>query len=307
MSEQLRGSLFLVGAALAWSIGGLLIKLIDLDGLPLAGLRSGVATIPIWLFLRYGPSPPGGDRVRGKLTGPVVAGSIAYAGTVILFVLATKQTTAANAILLQYTAPVWVALLSPLLLRESIGRIDVAAITLTLVGMAIFLVDDVSTSARVGDLFGIASGLFFAGCIIALRYGRAGAGGWMVFYGNLIAALIGIPFLIGTPVSTGDILPLFGLGVVQLGLGYILFMVGIRHVTAVEGALIPVIEPILNPLWVLLAIGERPSLYSLLGGGIVLLAVGGRAWFLARRVRRVPHPPEAVHIVESDHETDHPG
>jgi len=286
VSDHVRGSLLLIGAALAWSVGGLLIKLIGLDGLPLAGARSGIAAIPIGLWLRYGPRPAGGDRVRGRLTLPVLAGSIAYAGTVILFVMATKQTTAANAILLQYTAPVWVAILSPLLLRESIGRVDVAAITLTLVGMAIFFVDDVSTAARLGDLLGIASGVFFAGCILALRYGRAGAGGWMVFYGNVLAALVGLPFLIGVSLPTGDLLPLVGLGVGQLGLGYLLFMLGIRHVSAVEGALIPVIEPILNPLWVLLAIGERPSLYSVLGGGIVLLAVGGRAWVLGRRIHR---------------------
>jgi drug/metabolite transporter (DMT)-like permease len=281
----------MIGAALAWSVGGLLIKVIDLDGLPLAGARSGIAAIPIGLWLRYGPRPPGGDRVGGRLTPPVIAGSIAYAGTVILFVMATKQTTAANAILLQYTAPVWVALLSPLLLKESIGRIDVAAIALTLLGMAIFFTDDVSTTARFGDLLGIASGIFFAGCILALRYGRAGAGGWMVFYGNVLAALVGLPFLYGVSIPAGDLAPLFGLGVVQLGLGYILFMLGIRHVSAVEGGLIPVIEPILNPLWVLLAIGERPSLYSILGGGIVLLAVGGRALLLGRRIRQVSVDP----------------
>lgn len=285
MSERAGGILLLAGAALAWSTGGLLIKSIAIDGLPLAGLRSLIALLPIWLYLRYGLRDAAGLRPSAGITRPIVLGSIAYAGTVILFVMATRQTTAANAILLQYTAPVWVALLSPLVLRESASRIDVAAIGVTLLGMTLFFVDDVSTSARLGDLYGLLSGVFFAGCIMALRYGRSGAGGWMVFYGNLLAALLGLPFLIGVSIPSSEVLPLIALGVGQLGLGYILFMRGIRSVHAVEGALIPVIEPVLNPLWVLLALGERPSSWGVAGGIIVLTAVAVRGTILARAGR----------------------
>ena len=286
MSHRTQGILFLLGAALCWSLGGLLIKLVDLEPLGLAGARSGIAAIMIWLYLRYyadffsSPDLPEnqGDRSLSFLARhrTVILGALTYAATVILFVLATKQTTAANAILLQYTAPVWVALLSPLFLRERTSGLDWIAVILTFGGMSLFFMDNVATTARTGDLLAILSGLFFALCIITLRKGRDGLAVQMVLYGNIVAAIIGLPFLIGHPLHTEDILPLLALGIGQLGLGYLLFARGIAYVTAVEGALIPVIEPILNPLWVALAIGEYPSRWGLIGGLIVLAVITGR-------------------------------
>ncbi len=275
-SDRIRGLLYLLGAALAWSTGGLLIKLIDLDGLSLAGARSWFALIPLLIYMKvagkHHPPPP------ARFTPPIVLGSIAYAGTVLFFVIATKETTAANAILLQYTAPIWVALMSPLLLREAIRPIDRVAAVVVVIGLALFTLDDVPTSARLGDLFALISGLFFAGCIMALRHGRAGSGLRMVLYGNVLAGLVGLPFLISAAPPALDFLPIALLGIGQLGLGYILFMAGIRHVSALEGALVPVLEPLLNPLWVVIGVGERPSIYSIAGGVIVIGAISWRAW-----------------------------
>lgn len=281
--DRIRGLLYLLGAALVWSTGGLLIKLIDLDGISLAGARSWFALIPLLIYMKYAganhPRPP------ARFTTPIVLGSIAYAGTVLFFVVATKETTAANAILLQYTAPIWVALLSPLLLREAIRPIDWGAAVVVVLGLALFTLDDVPTSARLGDLFALISGLFFACCIMALRHGRAGSGLRMVLYGNVLAGLVGLPFLISAAPPAVEFLPIALLGIGQLGLGYILFMAGIRHVSALEGALIPVLEPLLNPIWVVIGVGERPSIYSIAGGIVVLAAISGRAWWGTMRRR----------------------
>ena len=277
MTNSLSGVFFLLAAALCWSTGGLLIKLVDLDPIGLAGARSAIAGLMIWLFIR---------RIRFRFSWQLLFGTIAYAGTVILFVVATKTTTAANAILLQYTAPIWVALLSPWLLREKITRIDWLAVILTLGGMSIFFLEELSVQAQTGNLYGIISGVFFAMCILSLRGGRDGSAIEMVLFGNLLTAIVALPFLIGETIYTADILPLVLLGVGQLGLGYILFTKGIARVTAIEGALIPVLEPLLNPIWVVLFVGERPSIHAIIGGIIVLGAVTGRGIYVARAAQK---------------------
>jgi drug/metabolite transporter (DMT)-like permease len=307
MSERSTGTIMLIGAALCWSLGGVLIKSIDLDPLALAGARSAIAGMMIALLYpllkrsatatartserawvsgaRHGSSPSLLDRL-GVGVGAIVLGGLAYAGTVILFVASTKMTTAANAILLQYTAPIWVVMLSPLLLREKATRLDWITVLVSFIGIAIFLLDSVSPQARLGDLIALLSGLCFALCIIALRHLRGGGGLTVVLVGNMIAAAIALPSIV-TAAGQGtlpgnDIGLLLLLGIGQLGLGYILFTKGIARVTAIEGVLIPVIEPILNPLWVALSIGERPSVSSVIGGLIVLIAVTGRGVIAAR-------------------------
>lgn len=273
MKVDVTGALYLLAAAICWSTGGLLIKLIDLDPVGLAGARSAIAGVLIWLYSR---------RFRPVLTKQLVFGAVAYAGTVILFVVATKTTTAANAILLQYTAPIWVALLSPWLLKESISGVDWLAVILTLGGMGVFFLEDLSVAATAGNLYAVASGIFFALCILSLRMGRDGSAIHMVLFGNLITAVVCGPFVIGNHFPSEDILPLILLGVGQLGLGYILFTKGIARVTALEGVLIPVLEPLLNPVWVLLFVGEVPSIHAVIGGAVVLVTVTGRALHKAR-------------------------
>ena len=283
--------LFLLAAALCWSTGGLLIKLIDLDPIGLAGARSAIAGLMIWLFLR---------RVRFTYSHQLLLGSLAYAGTVILFVLSTKTTTAANAILLQYTAPVWVALLSPILLREAISRVDWLAVLLALGGMGIFFLEELSVQAQIGNVYGVLSGVFFALCILSLRKGRDGSAIEMVLFGNILTAIIAAPFLMDASLHmhSEDLLPLILLGVGQLGLGYILFTKGIARVTAIEGALIPVLEPLLNPVWVALFVGEHPSVYGIVGGLVVLSAVTGRSMYVARNRTR------GVHVKAEDHQSN---
>ena len=276
MNDQTKGVIFLIAAAAFWSFGGLWIKLISFDSLVIAGGRSAIAAVMIALLAR--------GASWKKPTPAVWFGAIAYAGTVLLFVTATKLTTAANAILLQYTAPIHVALLSPWLLNERITRIDWLTVAAVMVGMSFFFLDQLSADGMAGNLLAIVSGVFFALTVIALRRDHApGAALQMVLFGNILTALIGLPFAVGAVPQGNDLLYLALLGVVQLGLGYILFVRGVGKVSAIEGALIPKLEPLLNPVWVMLFYGERPSLLSLLGGAFVIAAVTGRGIYLARK------------------------
>jgi drug/metabolite transporter (DMT)-like permease len=280
--EHLKGALFLVAAALCWSFGGLWIKLVQLNSLAVAGARSAVAAAVILMLTRKFPR---------RITRQHLLGAVAYAGTVICFVMATKSTTAANAILLQYTAPVYVALLSSRMLDERVTGIDWASIVVVLAGMTLFMIDGLSGGGLTGDLLAIISGVFFALNVIVLRRERHASPIEMVLLGNIAAAVIGFPFMIGGPAPTSaDLLYLLLLGIFQLGLGYFLFVRGVRHVPAIEGALIPVLEPILNPVWVAVFQGERPSGLAVAGGVVVIGAVTLRGVIQTARHREMEVP-----------------
>jgi drug/metabolite transporter (DMT)-like permease len=285
VSERTVGVLFLASAAIFWSLGGLLIKLVDMPAMAVAGGRSAIAALVIWAYVR---------RPRITFSRGQIIGAVAYAGTVAFFVMATKNTTAANAILLQYTAPVWVALASHRLLGEPIGRIDWLTIVLALGGMALFMFDGLTSGGMAGNVLAVVSGIFFAGTVIGLRMERHGSSIEIVLLGNILTAVIGLPFAFGSAPGVDDLLFLLILGVVQLGLGYIFFVKGVARVSAIESALIPVIEPILNPLWVALFHGELPTILALVGGAVVVGAVTARGLYEAARRQRVsvtPHPP----------------
>lgn len=271
--HHLRGILFVIAAALFWSFGGLWIKLVDMNGLAVAGGRSAIAAILVFVYMR-------GSRPR--MTRELMLGAVAYAGTVIFFVLANKNTTAANAILIQYTAPVYVALLSSRMLRERIGALDWLTILIVIGGMVLLMLDGLVSGGIFGNILALISGVFFALCVIAIRMGRAGSAIGMVLYGNVLTALVGLPFAIATPPSGSDLLYLTLLGVVQLGLGYILFVEGLKAVSAIEGALLPVIEPVLNPVWVAVFAQEQPSINTVIGGLLIVGAVTARSLTRAR-------------------------
>jgi drug/metabolite transporter (DMT)-like permease len=201
-----------------------------------------------------------------------------YAGCTVLFAIANKMTTAANAILLQYTAPVWIALFGAWLLNERATRADWLTIAASFLGMALFLYEGLQLNNLTGILVALASGVFFAAMIMLLRKQKDSSPIESIILGNLLGFFISLPVMwtAGVP-APGTLVALVVLGIVQLGIPYLLYTRAIRHVTALEAALIPVIEPILNPVWVMIFIGERPSPLALLGGVIVVGAVTWRA------------------------------
>uniref|UniRef100_UPI0040490759 DMT family transporter n=1 Tax=Cephaloticoccus sp. TaxID=1985742 RepID=UPI0040490759 len=267
----------LVLAALCWSLGGLLIKAIDWPPLAIAGGRGLIAALFLVLTNR---------RLRFTFSRVQVFAAFAYAGCTVFFVLATKFTTAANAILLQYTAPVWIALLAAWFLGEPTTRRDWTIIAIVFLGMTLFFADGLEFSGMLGNIFGIISGICFAAMTISLRRQKAGSPVESIILGNLIAFVIGAPFMIGVPLpSPVGMGALAALGLIQLGCSYWLYARAIRHVTALEAVIIPVFEPILNPVWVFLARGEQPTKWALLGGTIVIAAVIWRALDSLRRIR----------------------
>ncbi|HEY0863015.1 MAG TPA: DMT family transporter [Lacunisphaera sp.] len=261
---------FLLLAALGWSLAGVLFKLVDWPPLAAAGGRGLVSAV--FLIAVFGR--------RLRFTGsPLQLGTaFVYAGCTVLFAIANKMTTAANAILLQYTAPVWIALFGAWLLKERATRADWLTIAASFAGMALFLYEGLQLNNLAGIFVALASGVFFAAMIMLLRKQKDSSPIESIILGNLLGFLLSLPAMwtAGMP-STGSLTALVVLGVVQLGIPYLLYTRAIPHVTALEAALIPVIEPILNPVWVMLFIGERPSPLSLLGGVIVVGAVTWRA------------------------------
>ncbi len=207
-----------------------------------------------------------------------VLGAVAYAACTVTLVTATKMTTAANAILLQYTAPVWIALLGAWFLGERATRADWVTIAAVLAGMGLFVADGLRLTSLTGNLIGALSGVCFAIMTLALRHQKDGSPVESLILGNLLAFVIGLPDIIAAPsLPALSWSALLVLGTVQLGVSYWLYARAIRHVTALEAVLIPVMEPLLSPVWVLLVIGEKPSGLALVGGALVLSAVTLRA------------------------------
>lgn len=278
----MRGVFLLLGAALLWSAGGFLIKLVDVSGMAVSSGRSIIAVVTLMALTRRVPLRPSTAVVRCGLF---------YAMTVTTFVVATKLTTAANAIVLQYAAPVYVALLSARFLNERIVTRDWIAIGLVLSGMGIFFADGISVGSNLGNFFAVLSGLCFASFVVALRQIRDQNPVDAVIVGNCVAFLVGIPWLVESEWNAPSIVGVLLLGLFQLGLSYFLYTKAIVHVTALEAVLIPVVEPILNPVWVYLGMGETPSPWALCGGALVLSAVTWRA--LDRRTGALLASPSA--------------
>jgi drug/metabolite transporter (DMT)-like permease len=254
-----------------WSTSGALIKLVEWPPMPIAGVRSAIAALVLAAAIR---------RPRFTWSRAQLAGAVAYAFSVTLFVAAMKWTTVANAIVLQYTAPIHVALLGAWLLGERPTRLDWLSIAATTAGVAMFFFDALSPGAFVGNLTALASGCAFACLIVALRSQRHGSPFESVLLGNLMAAAVSIPFW-SRPIPDFDgWLVLVFLGVFQLGLAHVLYASALRQVRALEGALVPMIEPILSPLWALLVIGERPGPFAVAGGCLVLGTVAMRGVIL---------------------------
>lgn len=262
--------LALVACALLWSSGGLLIKVLPLQPLAIAGLRSAIAAVVMFAWVqRSGAFKPIWSSAQ-------IGSIVSYVFTVVLFVWATKATSAANAILLQYTAPVWVALLSMAITKERLQRRDVGVVCAVMIGMVVFFLDALTPGALMGNLIAIASGVAFAGVALFMRAQKGESTTESIILGNVLTALVCVPFAGDLPaLSVSWVGPLLLLGVFQLGISYVLYSWALKHVTALEAVLITVLEPLLNPLWVSLAIGEVPTTTSLVGGGIVLLAIIG--------------------------------
>ena len=272
---------FVLAAALLWSTGGLFIKWTTLSGLELSFGRSLFAAITVALFTRHE------GFGLNRLTAVT---SVLYAALLLLFVLATKQTTAANAIFLQYTAPVYLLILEPLVYKEKFRSRDLITVLLCIAGMTLFFVGKLRPQDVTGNLLALASGLCFALYVLLLRHAKARTvnRASSVIYGSLLLVIFAAPAgLAAIPrLTRHDVLVVLYLGVVQIGLAYTLFTVAMaRGVRSLDAGIIGYIEPVLNPIWVFLVLGEKPSGWALLGGVIIIVAVVSHMLLDARETR----------------------
>ncbi len=250
--------------AVMWSFGGLFIKLINAHPLAIAGVRSTIAALVLLLVMK---------KPRITWSFKQLGAALSCSATAILFVSANKTTTAANAILLQFTAPIYVALLGRWFLKEKVKLSDWVTIFFVLGGMGLFFVDKLSTKGLLGNILAAASGISFAFFTIFMRMQKDGSPLESVLLGNILTAMIGLPFLFVSRPDASGWLNLVILGVIQLGIPYVIYSKAIKNASALEAILIPVLEPLLNPVWVFLTLHEAPGMWSLVGGLIVLTAV----------------------------------
>ena len=273
----------MLAAAIIWSTGGLFIKWTTLSGLELSFGRSLLAAITVAIFTR---------REGFGINRITLLASVLYAALLLLFVLATKETTAANAIFLQYTAPLYVLVLEPIFYKEKFRQRDLITVIFCVVGMSLFFVGKLRPQDVTGNLLALASGVCFAFYFLLLRHSsardvnRASS----VIYGNLLVVLIaasaGLKVL--PSIRLHDALSVVYLGVVQIGVAYTLFTLGMaRGIRSLDAGIVGYIEPVLNPGWVLLVIGERPSKWALIGGAIIVGAVVVHTTLKAKEGRKL--------------------
>jgi len=276
-----------------FSTGGAAIKACSLSGWQVASFRSAIAALAVFAFV---------PASRGGWTRRTFAVGIAYAATMILFVSATKLTTAANAIFLQSAAPLYLILLAPWLLRERIRFHDLVFTAVIGSGLAMFFVGTERAYATApdpftGNILGVTSGLCWALTVLGLRgmarsehaAGRPAA--VAVLAGNLIAFLVCLPMALPVArIGPADGLVLGYLGIFQIGLAYLCLTHGMRTVAALEASLLLLVEPILNPLWAWLVQGEKPARWALAGGGVILLATALKTWKDSRLALSLPRP-----------------
>jgi DME family drug/metabolite transporter len=265
ISEHTKGLLFVLTAALLWSTGGLFIKLISFSAMQLSFFRCAIAAITFALIFK--------KRILllNKLS---VMNSIIYAVVLISFVIATKTTTAANAIFLQATAPIYVLIFEPILTKTKYDRVNIITVGVCVVGMILFFVGKLEPGHLEGNLVALISGITFAAFFLGMKRNDQQYQQSSIFWGNIIVALICIPFLASLELITfSDIWMVSFLGVFQIAIAYAFFASGLKRIIAVEASIISMIEPVLNPVWVFLGYGEIPTVFAIIGGTIILGAI----------------------------------
>lgn len=274
MTTAVRARWALLAAALLFSTGGAAIKSTSFASWWVAGLRSGIAAVAILLLL---------PAVRRRPSGRVLLVGVAYAATLVLYAVANKLTTSAAAIFLQSTAPIYLLLVSPFLLKEPIRARDVVFLLAMGGGLALFFVDESGATATapdpfLGNVLALSSGVTWAATVAGLRWlSRAdeGGGARAALAGNAMAALscFAICAVLDVPLGTtsaADWVVVAYLGVFQIGVAYVLVTSALRHVGAFEASLLLLVEPLFNPLWAWIFAGETPGAFALSGGAIVL-------------------------------------
>lgn len=262
-AQRRRGTLMMLAASVCFSLGGLLIKVIPWSPLTINGVRNLIAACVIGLYIRV-------TRHQMKMNFTVLVGAVCMAGVTTLFAIANKLTTAGNAIVLQYSSPVWIILLMYLFFKKKPGRLELVTIALVLGGILCFFFESLSTGKILGDVLALVSGLFYAGMFMLNQFEKGDALSSM-FFGQLLCGVTLSPLLVRETAFAPRILAAaFVLGAVQVGLAYIFFSIGTRLTDPVTASIINAVEPILNPILVAVFYGEMLGPLSMAGAAIVI-------------------------------------
>lgn len=268
-----KGLIYISFTAFLWSSSGLFIKVLNISAFQISFFRSAIAALTIYTisYLR-------GNKIKFEFDLISNLSVFFYAGILILFVIATKMTTAANAIFLQFTAPIYLVILEPIFLKIKFESKNLITVIICIMGMVLFFFGRLELGNIYGNLIAICSGICFAMFSLLLKYKKLRKGSdntlQSAVLGNALVAVI--TFFLVFPnfgLSTTEALILTYMGVIQIGISYMIFNIGIRYVSATESMIIATMEAIFNPIWVFIGIGEAPSVYALIGGLIIFSAI----------------------------------
>ena len=272
LQDHQKGIIAILAAAILWSTGGVFIKLISLNTYQLSFFRSTFAALVFLILFR---------KVVVYANGFAILNAFFYVVVLIFFVLATKLTTAANAIFLQYTAPIYVLIFEPIINKTKFEKINIITIIICLLGMILFFMGELSPGHLEGNLAALLSGVAFAAFFLGMRKNKSEYQFSSIFYGNIFIALICIPSLFSiNALVINDLWMVAYLGIFQIGIAYAIFSYGLKRVYAIEASIIGMIEPVLNPVWVFFGYGEVPSFMAIIGGVIIVATITIRAFIL---------------------------
>ena len=265
-AKRRNGPIYMLAASVCWSFGGLFLKFIPWHAMSIVSLRAVFAALVFVIFRR---------SAAIRFTKGNVLTALCLSATTMLFVYANKMTTAAAAILLQFTAPIFIIVLQFILFKTKPRAREITAVALTVFGMMMFFADQLDQGSVLGNIFAIGSGLAFAGVFIGNKLEDTDPE-QALFLGFLINAAAGAPFVFSginaDPLAWGSIV---FLGIIQVGLAYVFFSVGIKRTPALLASLITALEPTLNPVWVALFAGETPGPFAIAGGAVIIITVVG--------------------------------
>ena len=274
LSDHKNGLLAVFIAAILWSSGGLFIKLVTLTPMQISFFRCLIATLTFAIIFK--------QKILqyNKLS---IVNSFFYAGVLIFYVIAMKTTTAANAIFLQSTAPIYVLIFEPIINKTKYERSNIITIAVCFFGMILFFLGDLTPGQLEGNFFALMAGILFAAFFLGMKKNDKKYQQSSIFLGNIIVALISLPFIFAIDeFAISDLWMVSFLGVFQIAIAYAFFSYGLKRVYAVEASIISMTEPVLTPLWVFIGYGEVPATTALMGGIIILTAISVRTIQMGR-------------------------
>ena len=274
LSDHENGLLAVFVAAILWSSGGLFIKLVTLTPMQISFFRCLIAALTFAIIFK--------QKILqyNKLS---IVNSFFYAGVLIFYVIAMKTTTAANAIFLQSTAPIYVLIFEPIINKTKYERSNIITIAVCFFGMILFFLGDLTPGQLEGNFFALMAGILFAAFFLGMKKNDKKYQQSSIFLGNIIVALISLPFIFTIDeFAISDLWMVSFLGVFQIAIAYAFFSYGLKRVYAVEASIISMTEPVLTPLWVFIGYGEVPATTALMGGIIILTAISVRTIQMGR-------------------------